>query len=161
MGVGQSRRKKKKRGARILMLGLDSAGKTTLLYRMMTESVVSTIPTVGFNVEEIFHSETKFSLNIWDIGGDANIRQLWRHYFLGSKGLIYVLDSSDHERLDLAKREFREVIMSREMSECSVVLVFANKQVNWRCIRVIILQLRMRKTLCRQRKYRQSWALIS
>ncbi|CAG5099211.1 Oidioi.mRNA.OKI2018_I69.XSR.g16347.t1.cds [Oikopleura dioica] len=51
------------------MLGLDSAGKTTLLYRMMTESAVTTIPTVGFNVEEVFHSETKFSLNIWDIGG--------------------------------------------------------------------------------------------
>jgi small GTP-binding protein len=70
---------------RILMLGLDSAGKTTLLYNIITGEELSTKPTMGFNVEELFHPNKKFALEIWDIGGQKSIRRLWRHYYNGAQ----------------------------------------------------------------------------
>ena len=68
---------------RILMLGLDAAGKTTILYRLKLAEVVTTIPTVGFNVETVEYKNIKF--NVWDVGGQDKIRRLWRHYFHGTR----------------------------------------------------------------------------
>lgn len=87
MGFVQSKvlKRPKKYRARILMLGLDSTGKTTLLYNMITGEELSTIPTMGFNVEELSHPNKKFTLDIWDIGGQKSIRRLWRHYYLGAQ----------------------------------------------------------------------------
>lgn len=64
---------------RILMLGLDAAGKTTILYKLKLGQSVTTIPTVGFNVETVTYKNVKF--NVWDVGGQDKIRPLWRHYF--------------------------------------------------------------------------------
>lgn len=86
---------------RILMLGLDAAGKTTILYRLKLAEVVTTIPTVGFNVETVEYKNIKF--NVWDVGGQDKIRRLWRYYFQGTDGLIYVVDSSDRDRIQDAK----------------------------------------------------------
>lgn len=66
---------------RLLMLGLDAAGKTTILYKLKLNQDVTTIPTVGFNVETVTYKNTKF--NVWDVGGQDKIRPLWRHYFSG------------------------------------------------------------------------------
>lgn len=108
------------------MIGLDSAGKTTILYRLRMKETYGTVPTVGFNVEEFEHK--KFSINIWDMGGQTNLRRLWRHYFAGTQGVIYVVDCSDHARLEESKKEFIKVITDREMRDCRCVLVYANKQ---------------------------------
>jgi len=111
---------------RILMLGLDSAGKTTILYQLkLGAQVVKTIPTVGFNVETVHHKNIHF--NVWDVGGQDKIRPLWRHYYLGTQGLIFVIDSADKERFDEAKQEFYRIINDREMRD-ACILIFANKQ---------------------------------
>lgn len=110
---------------RLLMLGLDAAGKTTILYKLKLNQDVTTIPTVGFNVETVTYKNVKF--NVWDVGGQDKIRPLWRHYFSGTQGLIFVIDSNDRARIDEARQELHRIINDREMKE-SLLLVFANKQ---------------------------------
>jgi len=110
---------------RILMLGLDAAGKTTILYKLKLNQSVTTIPTVGFNVETVTYKNVKF--NVWDVGGQDKIRPLWRHYYTGTQGLIFVVDSNDRERIDEAKQELHRIINDREMRD-ALLLVFANKQ---------------------------------
>jgi len=110
---------------RLLMLGLDAAGKTTILYKLKLNQDVRTIPTVGFNVETVTYKNVKF--NVWDVGGQDKIRPLWRHYFSGTQGLIFVIDSNDRARIDEARQELHRIILDREMGE-ALLLVFANKQ---------------------------------
>jgi len=68
-----------KKEMRVLMLGLDAAGKTTILYKLKLGEVVSSVPTIGFNVETLEYKKTKFT--VWDVGGQDKIRLLWRHYY--------------------------------------------------------------------------------
>ncbi|GAC75623.1 cystathionine beta-lyases [Moesziomyces antarcticus T-34] len=110
---------------RILMLGLDAAGKTTILYKLKLNQSVTTIPTVGFNVETVQYKNVKF--NVWDVGGQDKIRPLWRHYYTGTQGLVFVVDSQDRDRIDEARQELHRIIGDREMRDC-LLLVFANKQ---------------------------------
>ncbi|BFZ58061.1 ADP-ribosylation factor, Arf Arf6 [Savitreella phatthalungensis] len=110
---------------RILMLGLDAAGKTTILYKLKLNQSVTTIPTVGFNVETVLYKNVRF--NVWDVGGQDKIRPLWRHYYTGTQGLIFVIDSADRERIDEARNELMRIIQDREMRD-ALLLVFANKQ---------------------------------
>ncbi|KAH8980226.1 ADP-ribosylation factor family-domain-containing protein [Lactarius akahatsu] len=110
---------------RLLMLGLDAAGKTAILYKLKLNQSVTTIPTVGFNVETVTYKNVKF--NVWDVGGQDKIRPLWRHYYTGTQGLVFVVDSQDRERIDEAKQELHRILTDREMKEC-LLLVFANKQ---------------------------------
>ncbi|KAJ7979503.1 ADP-ribosylation factor [Quillaja saponaria] len=94
--------------ARILVLGLDNAGKTTILYRLQMGEVVSTIPTIGFNVETVQYNSIKFQ--VWDLGGQTSIRPYWRCYFPNTQAIIYVVDSSDTDRLVIAKDEFHAIL---------------------------------------------------
>ncbi|KAA1093040.1 ADP-ribosylation factor, Arf Arf6 [Puccinia graminis f. sp. tritici] len=110
---------------RILMLGLDAAGKTTILYKLKLNQSVTTIPTVGFNVETVTYKNVKF--NVWDVGGQDKIRPLWRHYYTGTQGLVFVVDSQDRERIEEARQELHRILSDREMKDC-LLLVFANKQ---------------------------------
>jgi len=110
---------------RILMLGLDAAGKTTILYKLKLNQSVTTIPTVGFNVETVSYKNIKF--NVWDVGGQDKIRPLWRHYYTGTQGLIFVVDSNDRDRIDEARQELHRIVGDREMKD-AILLVFANKQ---------------------------------
>ena len=79
------------------MVGLDAAGKTTVLYKLKLNEMVSTTPTIGFNVETVTPVKN-MSFTVWDVGGQDKIRPLWRHYFSGVQGLLYVVDSSDRLR---------------------------------------------------------------
>jgi small GTP-binding protein len=110
---------------RILMVGLDAAGKTTILYKMKLGEVVTTIPTIGFNVETVEYK--KISFTVWDVGGQDKIRPLWRHYYHNTKGLIFVVDSNDRERIEEARDELQRMLGEHEMRN-AVLLVFANKQ---------------------------------
>merc|ERR1712122_145319 len=110
---------------RILMVGLDAAGKTTVLYKLKLGEVVTTIPTVGFNVETVEYKNLSFT--VWDIGGQDKIRKLWRHYFQGTNAIIYVIDSNDRERIDVAGEELSSMLREEELRE-AVLLVLANKQ---------------------------------
>ncbi|PLW33481.1 hypothetical protein PCASD_14401 [Puccinia coronata f. sp. avenae] len=110
---------------RILMLGLDSAGKTTILYRIQIGEVVSTIPTIGFNVETVQYKNIKFQ--VWDLGGQTSIRPYWRCYYANTQAVIYVVDSNDRDRLPIAKAELLAMLSEDELKDARL-LVFANKQ---------------------------------
>merc|ERR1719436_1269575 len=114
-----------KHETRILMVGLDAAGKTTVLYRLKLGEVVTTIPTIGFNVETVEYKNLSF--NVWDIGGQDRIRPLWRHYYRGVQGIIYVVDSNDRDRIDVAREELDKMLLEEELSTAAL-LVMANKQ---------------------------------
>jgi ADP-ribosylation factor protein 6 len=86
---------------------------------------LSLVFVVGFNVETVTYKNVKF--NVWDVGGQDKIRPLWRHYYTGTQGLVFVVDSQDRERIDEAKQELHRILSDREMKEC-LLLVFANKQ---------------------------------
>ena len=107
------------------MLGLDAAGKTTILYKLKLGEVVSSVPTIGFNVESLQYKKLNFQ--VWDIGGQTKIRQLWNHYYANTQALIYVVDSSDPERFGLAKETLDAMLATEELSLVPV-LVYANKQ---------------------------------
>merc|ERR1712206_7292 len=110
---------------RILMVGLDAAGKTTILYKLKLGEVVTTIPTIGFNVEAVVYRNINFT--VWDIGGQDKIRKLWRHYYQGTEGLIFVVDSSDRDRVEDVCEELNKMLNEDEMRN-AVLLVYANKQ---------------------------------
>ncbi|KAI2658984.1 ADP-ribosylation factor 4 [Labeo rohita] len=114
-----------KKEMRLLMVGLDAAGKTTVLYKLKLGEVVTTIPTLGFNVETVEYKNISFT--VWDVGGQDVIRRLWRHYYQNTKGLIFVVDSSDHDRIETAAEELNAMLAEDEMRDV-VLLVFANKQ---------------------------------
>uniref|UniRef100_A0A3Q0S7C4 ADP ribosylation factor 5 n=1 Tax=Amphilophus citrinellus TaxID=61819 RepID=A0A3Q0S7C4_AMPCI len=114
-----------KQPVRILMVGLDAAGKTTLLYKLKLGEVVTTIPTIGFNVETVEYKNISFT--VWDVGGQTIIRPLWRHYYVNTQGLIFVVDSNDPERVKEAADELHALLQENELADVAV-LVFANKQ---------------------------------
>merc|ERR1719263_237493 len=109
----------------MLMVGLDAAGKTTILYKLKLGEVVTTIPTIGFNVETVEYKNINF--NVWDVGGQDKIRKLWRYYYTNTNGLIFVVDSSDRDRIEDARDELSKMLEEEEMRD-AVLLVFANKQ---------------------------------
>eukprot|EP01006_Ploeotia_vitrea_P023102 TRINITY_DN55552_c0_g2_i1.p1 TRINITY_DN55552_c0_g2~~TRINITY_DN55552_c0_g2_i1.p1 ORF type:complete len:190 (-),score=27.25 TRINITY_DN55552_c0_g2_i1:221-790(-) len=114
------------RDCRILMIGLDGAGKTTLLYKLKLGEVVTTIPTIGFNVETVKCNNLRFIM--WDIGGQDKLAPLLsRHYYEGSKGVIFVVDCNDIERVHSARDKLHK-LMAEEKLRDTVLLVFANKQ---------------------------------
>lgn len=110
---------------RVVMLGLDAAGKTTILYKLHIGEVLSTVPTIGFNVEKVVYKNVTFT--VWDVGGQEKLRPLWRFYFTNTDALIFVVDSQDRERMALAKAELRAIVEDPLMRGAAV-LVFANKQ---------------------------------
>ncbi|PAA61594.1 hypothetical protein BOX15_Mlig015442g1, partial [Macrostomum lignano] len=105
--------------------GLDAAGKTTILYKLKLGEVVTTIPTIGFNVETVDYKNISFT--VWDVGGQDKIRPLWRHYFNNTQGLIFVVDSNDRERMNEAAEELSKMLSEDELRD-AVLLIFANKQ---------------------------------
>nr|CAH0113421.1 unnamed protein product [Daphnia galeata] len=115
-----------KKQMRILMVGLDAAGKTTILYKLKLGEIVTTIPTIGFNVETVEYKNICFT--VWDVGGQDKIRPLWRHYFQNTQGLIFVVDSNDRERITEAQDELQKMVLQEDELRDAVVLVFANKQ---------------------------------
>uniref|UniRef100_A0A2K5JFR2 ADP ribosylation factor 5 n=5 Tax=Boreoeutheria TaxID=1437010 RepID=A0A2K5JFR2_COLAP len=106
-------------------VGLDAAGKTTILYKLKLGEIVTTIPTIGFNVETVEYKNICFT--VWDVGGQDKIRPLWRHYFQNTQGLIFVVDSNDRERVQESADELQKMLQEDELRD-AVLLVFANKQ---------------------------------
>ncbi|XP_042640263.1 ADP-ribosylation factor-like protein 4C isoform X2 [Tyto alba] len=114
----------------IVMLGLDSAGKTTVLYRLKFNEFVNTVPTIGFNTEKIRLSNGTakgISCHFWDVGGQEKLRPLWKSYSRCTDGIIYVVDSVDVDRLEEAKTELHKVTKFAE-NQGTPLLVIANKQ---------------------------------
>nr|XP_033718687.1 ADP-ribosylation factor 4-like [Tursiops truncatus] len=109
----------------ILMVGLDAAGRTTILYKLKLGEIVTTIPTTGFNVETVEYKNICFT--VWDVDGQDKIRHLWRHYFQNTQGLIFVVDSNDCERIQKGAEELHKMLQEDELRDAALLL-FANKQ---------------------------------
>ena len=94
-------------------------------YKLKLGEIVTTIPTIGFNVETVEYKNISFT--VWDVGGQDKIRPLWRHYFQNTQGLIFVVDSNDRERITEARDELQRMLNEDELRDAAL-LVFANKQ---------------------------------
>jgi ADP-ribosylation factor-like protein 3 len=111
--------------ARILILGLDNSGKTSILKKLSDEDISHIMPTQGFNIKSI--QQAGFKLNVWDIGGQRAIRPYWRHYFDNADVLIFVIDSADKRRMEEAGAELDQLLEEEKLAGVPL-LVFANKQ---------------------------------
>lgn len=114
-----------KKKATILMVGLDAAGKTTLLVKLKLNDVQETVPTIGFNVETVEYRNVTFHL--WDVGGQERLRRLWKHYYDGANAIIFVIDSADTARLREVKRELT-ILLTEPILQDAILLIFCNKQ---------------------------------
>ncbi|KAG8357549.1 hypothetical protein FVEN_g4788 [Fusarium venenatum] len=109
---------------RILMLGLDNAGKTTIVKQVMGEDVNTVSPTLGFIIKTIDYEGYK--LNIWDVGGQKTLRSYWRNYFEKTDALIWVVDATDRLRIQDCRDELQGLLLEERLAGASL-LVFANK----------------------------------
>uniref|UniRef100_A0A8R1HVE5 ADP-ribosylation factor-like protein 3 n=1 Tax=Caenorhabditis japonica TaxID=281687 RepID=A0A8R1HVE5_CAEJA len=114
------------REIRILLLGLDNAGKTTILKQLSSEDVTHVTPTKGFNVKTVA-AMGDIRLNVWDIGGQRSIRPYWSNYYENIDTLIFVIDSNDKKRFDEMSIELGELIDEEKLGNVPI-LIFANKQ---------------------------------
>lgn len=117
--------KAREKELRLLLLGLDAAGKTTFVERLNGKEIDGVAPTLGFKIYPF--SFQGFRLSVWDIGGQRTIRAFWRHYFESTDGLIWVVDSADLERLNICKEELHRLLKEERLAGIPV-LILANKQ---------------------------------
>uniref|UniRef100_A0A8C8MMK6 RING-type E3 ubiquitin transferase n=1 Tax=Oncorhynchus tshawytscha TaxID=74940 RepID=A0A8C8MMK6_ONCTS len=110
---------------RVVTLGLDSAGKTTILFKLKQDEFMQPIPTIGFNVETVEYKNLKFT--IWDVGGKHKLRPLWKHYYLNTQAVVFVIDSCHRDRLMEAHSELAKLLTEKELRD-ALLLIFANKQ---------------------------------
>ncbi|KAJ3368428.1 Arf GTPase arf1 [Allomyces arbusculus] len=107
------------------MVGLDYAGKTTILYHLKSGAVVTTIATIGFNVEVVQCGNVSFT--IWDVGFQSQIVPLYRHYYEKTSAIMFIVDSTDTARMDEARDVMARVCGDDDLRAVAV-LVLANKQ---------------------------------
>jgi len=117
--------KQREREMRLLMVGLDNAGKTTIVKKFNGEPIDRIEPTLGFNIKTL--EFLGYKLNVWDVGGQATLRAYWRNYFEATDGLIWVVDSADTRRLEDCRTELKKLLVQEKLAGASL-LVFANKQ---------------------------------
>ncbi|CAG8456011.1 3869_t:CDS:2 [Paraglomus occultum] len=110
---------------KIILVGLDNAGKTTVLYKLLLNEVVVTTPTIGSNVEEITYKNIRFLM--WDLGGQDALRSTWKTYYVKTKAVIMVIDSTDKNRLHISRNELHTMLEDENLKNAAL-LVFANKQ---------------------------------
>lgn len=114
----------------VVVIGLDSAGKTSLLYRLKLKEFVKTIPTKGFNTEKVrvaVGASRSISFQVWDVGGQEKLRPLWKSYTRRTDGMVFVVDSTELERMEEARVELHKITRTSE-NQGVPVLVLANKQ---------------------------------
>ncbi|XP_039201794.1 ADP-ribosylation factor-like protein 13B isoform X1 [Crotalus tigris] len=109
----------------LIMVGLDNAGKTATVKGIQGESPEDVAPTVGFSKIDL--KQRWFEVTIFDLGGGKRIRGIWKNYYAESYGVIFVVDSSDVERMEETKETISEVLRHPKISG-KPVLVLANKQ---------------------------------
>ena len=110
---------------KIVVIGLNNAGKTSILYALQLNKFVETQPTIGGTVEELSHKNVNFLA--WDLGGQEQLRESWSLYYQSTDAVIFVVDSSEPQRFSIAKKELHKVLAAPELSK-ACILIFANKQ---------------------------------
>mmetsp|Transcript_44096 Transcript_44096/g.61281 ORF Transcript_44096/g.61281 Transcript_44096/m.61281 type:complete len:183 (-) Transcript_44096:176-724(-) len=117
--------KKSEKDARILVLGLDNAGKTTILKTLSDEDITQIMPTKGFNIKNLAHDG--FKLTVWDVGGHKTLRPYWANYYQGTDALVFVIDSADQKRIAESGSELSRILEEEDLASVPL-LIFANKQ---------------------------------
>lgn len=102
------------------MLGLDNAGKITILYKLKMEEPSHIIPTIGFNIETIDYKN--FNFTIYDVGGQDTIRHLWVHYYKNTDGLIFVVGSNNKDRINVTDEELKKLLEAEGLKDCPVLV---------------------------------------
>ncbi|XP_070969221.1 ADP-ribosylation factor-like protein 11 [Oncorhynchus clarkii lewisi] len=115
-----------KRTPTVVLMGLGSSGKSTLLFRLKTGLVMDTSPTVGFNVVTLDLNK-KTALTVWDVGGQGEMRVNWRYYLEGCKAMVFVVDSSDRASIGDAQKALKNVLSDNNMKGIPL-MVLANKK---------------------------------
>eukprot|EP01087_Luapelamoeba_hula_P009831 TRINITY_DN2571_c0_g1_i1.p1 TRINITY_DN2571_c0_g1~~TRINITY_DN2571_c0_g1_i1.p1 ORF type:complete len:178 (+),score=27.93 TRINITY_DN2571_c0_g1_i1:117-650(+) len=110
---------------KIIIVGLNNAGKTTTLYKLLFNEVVATAPTIGSNVEEFVYKNIKFVM--WDIGGQEAVRASWSTYYVNTHAVILVADSTDRKNIQTVRDELDKMLVHENLRSAKI-LVFANKQ---------------------------------
>lgn len=110
---------------KIVIVGLNNAGKTTITYALQLNKFVDTIPTIGGQVEEITYQNIKFLA--WDLGGQEQLRESWSLYYASTDAVIFVVDSTEPQRFSIARNELHRILESPDLAD-ACILIFANKQ---------------------------------
>uniref|UniRef100_A0A915CAC7 ADP-ribosylation factor-like protein 5B n=2 Tax=Parascaris univalens TaxID=6257 RepID=A0A915CAC7_PARUN len=110
---------------KVIIVGLDNAGKTTILYQLVMGEAVHTSPTIGSNVEEVIWRNIHFIM--WDVGGQESLRASWSSYYTHTQFVILVIDSTDSERLNIIKHQLYSMLSHEDLTKAAV-LILANKQ---------------------------------
>ena len=105
-----------------LLMGLDASGKTTILYNLAKNMDIITIPTIGFNVENILYKDCIF--NAWDIGGGFAMRPLFRHYYPNNNVILFVVDVHDTDRLEKAAEWFETIKNDQDLKDCIFAVLY-------------------------------------
>merc|ERR1712159_413633 len=122
MGIFSSKTKVK-----VVVIGLDNAGKTTILQQLSEEhkgNLQEVTPTVGFTTERFEHGDCEFEAI--DMSGQSRYRTLWEHYYEDASGIIFVIDSSDDFRMKVVSDEIG-LMLSHAGTHKKPVLFFSNK----------------------------------
>ena len=114
-----------KNNFKIIILGMQNAGKTTILYRLSLGQLIKTTPTIGSNVEELAYNNVKFQA--WDLGGQESTRSVWDVYYMNTDGVVYVIDSQDENNYEESKAQFHKILKNSTLKNATI-LIFANKQ---------------------------------
>jgi ADP-ribosylation factor-like protein 2 len=117
--------KLKEKQVRLLTLGLDNSGKTTIIKSILGQDPTETSPTLGFTINTLKYKN--YTINFWDIGGQTTIRSYWRNYFEETDGVIWVVDSSDKLRLKDCKEELHNLLKQDKLAGATLI-VLCNKQ---------------------------------
>ena len=113
--------------SKFLMVGLDAAGKTTILYKLKLGEVFMEIPTIGINLEFIRTKELE--IVCYDVGGSDRIKCLYHPFTQGINGLIFVVNSMEIDRHSRAALELKAILQEKNVdNENLPILVFANHQ---------------------------------
>ena len=116
---------KSRNNFKIIILGMQNAGKTTILYRLSLGQLVKTTPTIGSNVEELTYNNVKFQA--WDLGGQESTRSVWDVYYMNTDAIVYVIESIDDEYYEESKIQFHKMLNNPALKNATI-LIFANKQ---------------------------------
>jgi len=108
----------------MLLLGLDNAGKTTLLHKLQYGWIRSFIPTQRAQLEEITLGNVVF--RTWDLGGHEQVRNLWRDYFFEADAVVFVVDIADQSRIHEAREELDGLLKDEGLAGVPIVIL-ANK----------------------------------
>jgi len=113
--------------SRILILGLDGAGKTSFLNRVKEpKKEIAAEPTESYTVNDVKFKSVKF--NVWDVSGKSSVRSLWASYYKqgGIDAIIWVVDAADKDRLEEGKKVLQAQMRDPELTG-KMLFVVANK----------------------------------